>query len=143
LPGPFWSSKRPSVAAGGISGMRPDIRVSASDAWMIVPMLLKIDLAALGQVGNHWRVIVATVGANWLKPFSMALLGWLFIAHLFRPFLPADQIDGYIARLILLAANRISRCRKSRSTTRSWWWPSRRLWRCCSACPRSRCHGTR
>jgi ACR3 family arsenite efflux pump ArsB len=62
---------------------------------MIVPMLLKIDLAALGQVQNHWRGIVTTVGVNWLvKPFSMALLGWLFIAHLFRPFLPADQIDG-------------------------------------------------
>ena len=72
---------------------------------MIVPMLLKIDLAALGQVGNHWRGIATTVGVNWLvKPFSMALLGWLFIAHLFRPFLPADQIDGYIAGLILLAA---------------------------------------
>jgi arsenite transporter len=65
---------------------------------MIVPMLLKIDPAALGQVGNHWRGIAVTVGVNWLvKPFSMALLGWLFIAHLFRPFLPADQIDGYIA----------------------------------------------
>jgi ACR3 family arsenite transporter len=72
---------------------------------MIVPMLLKIDPAALGQVGNHWRGIAATVGVNWLdKPFSMALLGWLFIADLFRPFLPADQIDGYIAGLILLAA---------------------------------------
>jgi arsenite transporter len=72
---------------------------------MIVPMLLKIDLAALGQVRNHRRGIVATVGVNWLvKPFSMALLGWLFIAHLFRPLLPADQIDGYIAGLILLAA---------------------------------------
>jgi len=72
---------------------------------MIVPMLLKIDLAALRQVGNHWRGIATTVGVNWLvKPFSMALLGWLFIAHLFRPFLPADQIDGYIAGLILLAA---------------------------------------
>ncbi|MGA8172372.1 MAG: ACR3 family arsenite efflux transporter [Methylocystis sp.] len=72
---------------------------------MIVPMLLKIDLAALGQVREHWRGIAVTVGVNWLvKPFSMALLGWLFIAHLFRPFLPADQIDGYIAGLILLAA---------------------------------------
>jgi ACR3 family arsenite transporter len=72
---------------------------------MIVPMLLKIDLAALGQVGAHWRGIAATVGVNWLvKPFSMALLGWLFIGHLFRPWLPAGQIDGYIAGLILLAA---------------------------------------
>src|SRR5271168_3743530 len=72
---------------------------------MIIPMLLKIDLAALGQVKEHWRGIAATVGINWLvKPFSMALLGWIFIAHLFRPLLPPGQIDGYIAGLILLAA---------------------------------------
>ncbi len=72
---------------------------------MIVPMLLRIDLGALAQVGTHWRGIAATVGVNWLvKPFSMALLGWLFIGHLFRPWLPAGQIDGYIAGLILLAA---------------------------------------
>ncbi len=72
---------------------------------MIVPMLLKIDLAALGQVHSHWRGIATTVGINWLiKPFSMALLGWLFVAHLFRAWLPAGQIDGYIAGLILLAA---------------------------------------
>jgi ACR3 family arsenite transporter len=72
---------------------------------MIIPMLLKIDLAALGQVREHWRGITVTVGVNWLvKPFSMALLGWLFIAHLFRPFLPDAQIDAYIAGLILLAA---------------------------------------
>jgi ACR3 family arsenite transporter len=72
---------------------------------MIVPMLLKIDLAALGQVKDHWRGIATTVGINWLvKPFSMALLGWLFIAHLFRPWLPPGQVDSYIAGLILLAA---------------------------------------
>jgi arsenite transporter len=72
---------------------------------MIIPMLLKIDLGALGQVKEHWRGIAVTVGVNWLvKPFSMALLGWLFVAHLFRPLLPADQIDSYIAGLILLAA---------------------------------------
>ena len=72
---------------------------------MVIPMLLKIDLSALGQVRAHWKGIAATVGINWLvKPFSMAFLGWLFIAHLFRPILPADQIDGYIAGLILLAA---------------------------------------
>lgn len=72
---------------------------------MIVPMLLKIDLAALGQVREHWRGIAVTVAINWLvKPFSMALLGWLFIATLFRPLLPADQIQSYIAGLILLAA---------------------------------------
>ena len=72
---------------------------------MIIPMLLKIDLGALGQVKDHWRGIATTVGINWLvKPFSMALLGWLFISHLFRPYLPADQIDSYVAGLILLAA---------------------------------------
>src|ERR1700722_70344 len=72
---------------------------------MIVPMLLKIDPAALREVGQHWRGIASTVGVNWLiKPFSMALLGWLFIGHLFRPWLPAGQIDSYIAGLILLAA---------------------------------------
>jgi len=72
---------------------------------MIIPMLLKIDPAALREVGAHWRGIATTVGVNWLvKPFSMALLGWLFIGYLFRPLLPADQIDSYIAGLILLAA---------------------------------------
>ena len=72
---------------------------------MVIPMLLKIDLAALGQVGTHWRAIAATVGVNWLvKPFSMALLAWVFIAHLFRPYLPADQVESYTAGLILLAA---------------------------------------
>ncbi len=72
---------------------------------MIVPMLLKIDPAALREVGRHWRGIAATLGVNWLvKPFSMALLGWLFIGHLFRPLLPPSQIDGYRAGLILLAA---------------------------------------
>lgn len=72
---------------------------------MIVPMLLKIDLAALREVGQHWRGIATTVGVNWLiKPFSMALLAWIFIAHLFRPWLPNDQIASYTAGLILLAA---------------------------------------
>ena len=72
---------------------------------MIIPMLLKIDPVALKQVKDHWRGIVTTVGVNWLvKPFSMALLAWIFISQLFRPYLPADQIDSYIAGLILLAA---------------------------------------
>jgi arsenite transporter len=72
---------------------------------MIVPMLLKVDPAALREVGAHWRGMAATLGVNWLvKPFSMALLGWLFIGGLFRPYLPPSQIDSYIAGLILLAA---------------------------------------
>jgi ACR3 family arsenite transporter len=72
---------------------------------MIVPMLMKIDFAALGRVKEHWRGIGVTLFINWaVKPFSMAALGWLFIGHLFRGYLPADQIDSYIAGLILLAA---------------------------------------
>jgi ACR3 family arsenite transporter len=72
---------------------------------MIIPMLMKIDFAALRTVGRHWRGIGVTLLVNWaVKPFSMALLAWLFIGHLFRPWLPAEQIDSYIAGLILLAA---------------------------------------
>jgi ACR3 family arsenite transporter len=72
---------------------------------MIVPMLVKIDFAALSQVAEHWRGIGVTLFVNWaVKPFSMALLGWLFIGWLFKSWLPADQIDSYIAGLILLAA---------------------------------------
>lgn len=72
---------------------------------MIIPMLIKIDFAALAQVKQHWRGIGVTLFINWaVKPFSMALLGWLFIGGIFRPYLPADQIDSYIAGLILLAA---------------------------------------
>jgi ACR3 family arsenite transporter len=72
---------------------------------MIVPMLLKIDFHALKEVGQHWRGIGVTLFINWaVKPFSMAALGWLFIGYLFRPYLPAAQIDSYIAGLILLAA---------------------------------------
>ncbi len=72
---------------------------------MVIPMLLKIDVAALAEVGRHWRGIGVTLFVNWaVKPFSMALLGGLFIGGLFRPLLPPDQIDSYIAGLILLAA---------------------------------------
>ena len=72
---------------------------------MIIPMLVKVDFGALHEVRRHVRGIGVTLFVNWLvKPFSMALLGWLFIRHLFAPWLPADQIDSYIAGLILLAA---------------------------------------
>ena len=72
---------------------------------MIVPMLLKIDFSALGQVRAHWRGIGVTLFVNWaVKPLSMALLGWLFIRHVFAPLLPPDQLDSYVAGLILLAA---------------------------------------
>jgi len=72
---------------------------------MIIPMLLKIDLRALKGVRRHWRGVGVTLFVNWgVKPFSMALLAWLFIGVLFRQWLPAEQIDSYIAGLILLAA---------------------------------------
>ncbi len=72
---------------------------------MIIPMLVKVDFGALHDIRRHVRGIAVTLVVNWLvKPFSMALLGWLFIRHLFAAWLPADQIDSYIAGLILLAA---------------------------------------
>ncbi|WP_454711753.1 ACR3 family arsenite efflux transporter [Cupriavidus nantongensis] len=72
---------------------------------MIIPMLVKIDFGALAQVKSHWRGIGVTLFINWaVKPFSMALLGWIFVRHLFAPLLPAEQIDSYVAGLILLAA---------------------------------------
>ena len=72
---------------------------------MIIPMLVKVDFGALREVRGHVRGIGVTLFVNWLvKPFSMALLAWIFVRHLFAPWLPADQIDSYIAGLILLAA---------------------------------------
>ncbi|MDO8958637.1 MAG: arsenical-resistance protein, partial [Rhodocyclaceae bacterium] len=72
---------------------------------MIIPMLVKVDFGALSEMRQHVKGIGVTLVVNWLvKPFSMALLGWIFIRHLFAPYLPADQIDSYIAGLILLAA---------------------------------------
>jgi arsenite transporter len=72
---------------------------------MIIPMLTKIDFGALHKVKEHWRGIGVTLFVNWaVKPFSMALLGWLFVGHVFRDWLPAAQIESYIAGLIILAA---------------------------------------
>ena len=72
---------------------------------MIIPMLVKVDFSALGEVRKHVKGIGVTLFINWLvKPFSMAFLAWLFIRHWFAPLLPPDQIDSYIAGLILLAA---------------------------------------
>ena len=72
---------------------------------MIVPMLLKVDFGAVHEVKRHSRGIGVTLFINWaVKPFSMALLGWLFVRHLFARWLPADQLDSYVAGLILLAA---------------------------------------
>lgn len=72
---------------------------------MIIPMLVKVDFAALHQIKQHWRGMSITLFINWaVKPFSMAFLGWLFVRQVFADYLPADQLDSYIAGLILLAA---------------------------------------
>ena len=90
---------------GAMEVARVNIPVAVLIWLMIIPMLVKIDFAALGGVKEHWRGIGVTLFINWaVKPFSMAALGLLFIGYLFRPYLPADQIDSYIAGLIILAA---------------------------------------
>lgn len=92
-------------AIGAMEIAKVNLPVAVLIWLMIIPMLLKIDFAALKEVGQHWRGIGVTLFINWaVKPFSMAALGWLFIGTLFRPLLPAAQIDSYIAGLILLAA---------------------------------------
>ncbi|MFC7399015.1 ACR3 family arsenite efflux transporter [Chelatococcus sp. GCM10030263] len=92
-------------AIGAAEIAKVNLPVAALIWLMIIPMLVRIDFAALGQVKEHWRGIGVTLFINWaVKPFSMAALGWLFIGYLFRPYLPADQIESYIAGLIILAA---------------------------------------
>jgi ACR3 family arsenite transporter len=98
LPGPVQAVGRMGVA-------HVNLPVGGLIWVMIIPMLLKVDFGALHQVRQHWRGIGVTLFVNWaVKPLSMALLGWLFIRHVFAPYLPAGQADSYIAGLILLAA---------------------------------------
>ena len=98
LPAPFQALGRMEVA-------QVNIPVGLLIWVMIIPMLMKIDFGALHQVKSHWKGIGVTLFVNWaVKPFSMALLAWLFIRHLFAPYLPAEQLDSYVAGLILLAA---------------------------------------
>ena len=90
---------------GGMEIAQVNLPVALLIWLMIIPMLLKIDFHALNEVKQHWKGIGVTLFINWLvKPFSMALLGWLFIRVLFAQWLPAEQLDSYIAGLILLAA---------------------------------------
>jgi ACR3 family arsenite transporter len=101
--GHFFAPAFHLIAAAEVAHV--NLPVAALIWLMIIPMLMKIDFAALGEVRHHWRGVAVTLGVNWLvKPFSMALLGWIFIGGVFRPYLPAEQIDSYIAGLILLAA---------------------------------------
>lgn len=98
LPGPVR-------VLGGMEVAGVNVPVGVLIWVMIVPMLLRIDFWALQQVRRHWRGIGVTLFVNWvLKPVSMAMLGGFFVRHLFAPYLPAHQIDSYVAGLILLAA---------------------------------------
>ncbi len=98
LPAPFHALGRMEIS-------RVNIPVGLLIWVMIIPMLVKVDFGALHEVRNHVKGIGVTLFVNWLvKPFSMAFLAWLFIRNIFAPMLPADQLDSYIAGLILLAA---------------------------------------
>jgi ACR3 family arsenite transporter len=98
MPGVFQAIGRMEVA-------RVNLPVGLLIWVMIIPMLVKVDFAALHEVKQHVKGIGVTLFINWaVKPFSMALLGWLFIRQIFAPYLPADQLDSYVAGLILLAA---------------------------------------
>jgi ACR3 family arsenite transporter len=98
MPAPFEALGRLEVA-------KVNLPVGLLIWVMIIPMLLRIDFAAMGQVRQHWRGIGVTLAINWLvKPFSMALLAWFFLRQVFAPYLPGEQIDSYVAGLILLAA---------------------------------------
>lgn len=92
-------------AVGSMEIAKVNLPVALLIWLMIIPMLVKIDFGALRQVKEHWRGISVTLFINWaVKPFSMAALGWLFIGYLFAPYLAAEQVNSYIAGLILLAA---------------------------------------
>jgi len=92
-------------AVGRMEVARVNIPVGLLIWVMIIPMLVKIDFGALHQVKSHWKGIGITLAVNWaIKPFSMALLAWIFVRQVFAPYLPAAQLDSYVAGLILLAA---------------------------------------
>jgi ACR3 family arsenite transporter len=95
----------PVQALGKMEMARVNLPVALLIWLMIIPMLLKVDFGALHEVRQHWRGIAVTVFVNWaVKPFSMALLAWVFIRGVFSGYLPPEQMDSYIAGLILLAA---------------------------------------
>jgi ACR3 family arsenite transporter len=101
--GHFFPSVFVAVASAEIAKVNLPVAILI---WlMIIPMLIKIDFKALSQVMQHWRGISVTLFINWaVKPFSMAALAWFFIGYVFEPYLPGDQINSYIAGLIILAA---------------------------------------
>jgi ACR3 family arsenite transporter len=91
--------------AGRIEVAHINLPVAVLVWLMIIPMLIKIDLKQLRGVTQYWRGVGVTLFVNWgVKPFSMALLAWFFIGFLFSDYLPAEQIDSYVAGLVILAA---------------------------------------
>lgn len=103
LAGHLWPA--PFAILGNAEVAHVNMPVAVLIWLMVVPMLLRVDFRALGQVRRQWKGVGVTLFVNWaVKPFSMALLGWLFLRHIFAGLLPPDQTDGYIAGLILLAA---------------------------------------
>lgn len=101
--GHFFPGMFKSIGSAEI--FRVNIPVAVLIWVMIIPMLLKVNFSSLHEVRSHWKGIAVTIFINWaIKPFSMALLGWVFISNLFADYLPADQVDSYIAGLIILAA---------------------------------------
>jgi len=90
---------------GGWEVARVNVVVGVLIWVMIIPMLIRVDFAALGEMRRHLRGIGVTLFVNWfVKPFSMALLAWIFVRELFAPWLPSEQLESYVAGLILLAA---------------------------------------
>ncbi len=89
FPGPFQ-------AIGEMEVAQVNLPVAVLIWLMIIPMLLKVDFGTLHHVQEHWRGIGVTLFINWaVKPFSFAVLGWLFIRGVFLNYLPADQLDSY------------------------------------------------
>lgn len=101
--GQWWPA--PVQAIGQLTLAQVNLPVGGLIWVMVIPMLLKVDFGALPQVRQHWRGVLVTLFVNWaVKPFGMALLAWVFVRHLLAPWLPAEQLDSYVAGLILLAA---------------------------------------
>ncbi len=87
------------------SGSHINIPIAVLIWLMIYPMMLKIDFGSIARVGQRPKGLLITVVVNWLvKPFSMALLGWLFFQHLFLPLIGRQLASQYIAGVIILAA---------------------------------------
>ena len=87
------------------SGSQINIPIAVLIWLMIYPMMLKIDFSSIVRAGQRPKGLLITLVVNWLvKPFSMALFGWLFFQHLFLPLIGQELASQYIAGVIILAA---------------------------------------